>query len=64
MNISDALVAEVPIELVPKVAPIFHKLMEQTSVPYRVPLPSSLEVSKTNLGALKKYKTIKRKKRK
>jgi len=64
MNISDALVAEVPLELLPKVAPMYHELMEQTSLPYRVPLPSSLEVSKTNLAALKKYKTTKRKKRK
>lgn len=53
INVSDAVGAIVPTELLPKVVPTFHQLMAETSIPYQLPLPASCEISSHRLSDLK-----------
>lgn len=48
LNIHDDIGIQCPRDLVVEAAPVIHKIMEETAIPYRIPLPSSLEVCLTS----------------
>lgn len=48
LNVHDDIGIQCPKELAVEAAVVMHKIMEETSIPYRVPLPSSLEVCLTS----------------
>jgi len=56
LNIHDDVGSEIPTELLPEVAPIYHKLMEESSIPFELPLPASLEATHTTWADLEDYK--------
>lgn len=56
LNIHDDLGGEAPAEEAMNLAPQVKEIMEQTSVEYKVPLPSSLDITYTRWADLKEIK--------
>lgn len=59
VNIHDALGTAIPLELLPKILPQYHKIMEQTSIPFMLPLAASKEFTSTRWSDLKNVKSLK-----
>jgi len=56
LNVHDALGIEIPLELAHKVIPTAHNILEETSIPFKLPLRASSELTKTRWANLKKIK--------
>lgn len=53
LNIHDDIASEVPKDMVPIMGPKIHEVMENTSIAYRAPMRSSLDVTYTRWSDLK-----------
>lgn len=56
--IHDDIATEVPIDLLPRIVPEIHQIMHETSVPYRLPLYSSMDITYDRWANLKEIKDI------
>lgn len=53
LNIHDDIATEVPAEMVPEWGPKIYRIMSEMSLPYRVPMPSSMDITYTTWADLK-----------
>lgn len=58
LNVHDDLGSEVPIEHVPKAVPDIKRIMEETSLPYKLALPSSIDITYTRWADLKEIEDV------
>lgn len=56
LNIHDDLATEVPLEHAPEVGPILYRLMQETMIPHKCPMPSSMDITFTRWSDLKEIK--------
>ena len=59
LNIHDDLGSEIPIDLLHEIAPKYLELMTNTSIPFAIPLPASLEYTTTRWSDLVEYELTK-----
>jgi DNA polymerase I-like protein with 3'-5' exonuclease and polymerase domains len=58
LQIHDDIRSEVPLEQRYKAAPLIHRVMHESSMPYKLTLPSSLDITYTTWSDLKEIKDV------